>query len=262
MRLTIVTVVFNELEDLKKTVASVELYLDQDIEYWIIDGSDNHIIKDYLLTLSNPKINWISELDKGIYDAMNKGLERANGDYLIYMNAGDSFYSRYSLAPILEDHSINDLVVLGYSVEVFRLDQYLRPGLGNEARVFGSPSHQATLYPRSYYKKNTYRLDIPIGADADYTARAVRMCGAVFVPAIICKFELGGLSSSYGLQSIKLRMKQIYSLGYAAKLIVKIVMWNLLPKTVYYRALASSKYTKLTRGCMPILAKEKIYFSA
>jgi len=45
MRLTIVTVVFNELEDLKKTVASVELYLDQDIEYWIIDGSDNHIIR-------------------------------------------------------------------------------------------------------------------------------------------------------------------------------------------------------------------------
>ena len=45
MRLTIVTVVFNELEDLKKTVASVELYLDQDIEYWIIDGSDNYIIR-------------------------------------------------------------------------------------------------------------------------------------------------------------------------------------------------------------------------
>jgi len=103
---------------------------------------------------------------------------------------------------------------------------------------------------------------MPIGADPDHTARAVRMCGAVFVPAIICKFELGALSSSYGLQSIKLRMKQIYSLGYAAKLIVKIVMWNLLPKTVYFCALASSKYTKLTRGCMPILAKEKIYFSA
>lgn len=262
MRLTIVTVVFNELEKLKKTIASLESYLDQEVELWIIDGSDNRIINDYLLTLSHRKINWITEPDKGIYDAMNKGRERANGDYLIYMNAGDAFHSEHGLETILEDSRLNDLVVLGYSIEVYGSDKYLRPGLCKEASVFESPSHQATLYPKSFYKNNIYRLDIHIGADAEYTARAITSCGAVFVPIIFCEFELGGLSSNYGLKSMSLRIRQIYSLGCALKLIVKFIMWNSMPKSLYYRVLASLKYTKVKSELPPILAKEEIYFSA
>lgn len=258
MKLTVITVVYNELEGLKKTIASVSLYLEQDIEYWIIDGSDNNLIREYLQSQPNTKINWISEADKGLYDAMNKGIDRANGDYLIYINAGDKFFSGLLLSSIFDQANNENSVILGYSIEVFAEDRYLRPGIGHESIVFSSPSHPATLYPRAFYEKNKYRLDKPIGADGNFTARAIAQHGALFVPVIISEFELGGLSSTYGPTSVKLRLSENQSLGAVLRLVAKVSMYYLLPRKMFYRALASWKYTKLKKGVAPFLNERTI----
>ena len=260
MRLTIITVVYNELESLKLTIDSVVKHLDEDVEHWIIDGSSNTEINSYLEDLDHPNIKWVSEPDEGLYHAMNKGIDRATGDFLIFMNAGDVFHVEFSFDKALLGNDVNNSVLLGYSIEVYGEDKYLRPGLGREDDVFNSPSHQATFYPRSFYSKNKYQLHRPIGGDAYYTAEAIVQCGALFVPLIICEFALGGISSSYNIASIKLRIRQIDSKSYVMRLIIKAVIWRCLPQSLFYRVLALKKYTRFSNTTEPNLYKNTISY--
>ncbi|WP_268799387.1 glycosyltransferase [Pseudomonas huanghezhanensis] len=246
MNLTIVTVVFNDLDGLKKTLANVEPLVGDDVECWVIDGSSNTEIRDYMSHYANKRVQWISEPDRGVYDAMNKGVDRALGDYLIFMNAGDTFYPGFSPTTMFSRVEDRRSVVLGYSVEVYNDDRYLSPGLGNERRAFVAPSHQATFYPRAFYEHERYRLDLPIVADGDFTGRAIKSCGAVFVPMIVCEFELGGVSSSYGSSRvIKLRMQEATSMKKVVLLAAKVLMWKILPRRHFYRVLRSGRYTKI-----------------
>ena len=95
MKLTIVTVVFNDLPGLLKTIASLSVLDRNDIEYWVIDGGGDGTVKKYLE--STKWIKWLSEPDDGIYDAMNKGLDSATADYELFMNAGDCIHRDFSL---------------------------------------------------------------------------------------------------------------------------------------------------------------------
>ncbi|MBV4191775.1 glycosyltransferase, partial [Bacteroides fragilis] len=91
--ITVITVCYNAISDIEKTILSVIHQLYSNIEYVIIDGGSVdgtiEIIEKY-----HDKISyWISESDKGIYDAMNKGVDKATGEWVCFMNAGDTFYS-------------------------------------------------------------------------------------------------------------------------------------------------------------------------
>ena len=89
---SIITVCYNAADNLRKTLASVERQTFGDYEHIIIDGSSTDSTAELLKTAADDSRRVIvSESDKGIYDAMNKGLGRAKGEYLIFMNAGDIF---------------------------------------------------------------------------------------------------------------------------------------------------------------------------
>lgn len=93
MKLSIVTINRNNAEGLRKTIESVLVQTYRDIEYIIIDGAstDNsvEVIKSSALQAEGLNVKWISEPDKGIYDAMNKGVKKATGDYVWILNSGD-----------------------------------------------------------------------------------------------------------------------------------------------------------------------------
>lgn len=101
MRLSIITINYNNVEGLRKTLASVASQTYRDIEHIIIDGGSTDgsvdVIKEYESTIkqsvtidkSTIQLKWISEKDKGIYDAMNKGIRKATGDYVWILNSGD-----------------------------------------------------------------------------------------------------------------------------------------------------------------------------
>ncbi len=99
-RFSIITVTYNAVDYLEKTVLSVLSQSYPEIEYLIIDGGSTDgtvdIIKQYEAGLAY----WVSEPDKGIYDAMNKGLQRATGDYVWFMNAGDTIHTSDTLRRI------------------------------------------------------------------------------------------------------------------------------------------------------------------
>jgi glycosyltransferase involved in cell wall biosynthesis len=250
---TVVTVVFNDLPGLVKTMGSVLQHLGDDAEYWIIDGSTTEDVRRHLSTVTHPSVRWLSERDEGLYDAMNKGLDRAAGDYVIFMNAGDLFDPAFDLEGFIASDPERAQVLVGYSIERFGGDSYLRPGVGREAMAFTSPAHQATFYPRAFYATNRYELARRIGADTLYTWQAMASCGAIFVPRVVCSFTLGGLSSSYSWRSTRLRMKESRGALDLVRLFAKFLLWRLLPRKHFYRTLAFSKYTRLNgRNLRPL----------
>lgn len=91
--LTVVTVCRNALPQLRKTALSVARQTFADIEYIIIDGASDDGTQEYVKSLGDMVDTFISEPDGGIYDAMNKGIANAQGEWVIFMNAGDTFYS-------------------------------------------------------------------------------------------------------------------------------------------------------------------------
>jgi len=99
-KISIITVVYNDAKNIEKTILSVLGQSFRNIEYIIIDGGSTdgtvEIIKKYSRNLGYS----ISEKDKGIYDAMNKGLNAAAGDYVLFLNSGDTFYENNSLGKI------------------------------------------------------------------------------------------------------------------------------------------------------------------
>lgn len=91
--MSVITVCFNDAENLQATIASVVGQSHENIEFIIVDGGSSDSTLD-LIRLHEARIaSWVSEKDAGIYDAMNKGLRLASGEYLIFMNAGDTFHS-------------------------------------------------------------------------------------------------------------------------------------------------------------------------
>ena len=86
MKISIITINYQNLEGLKKTVQSVINQTYSNIEYIVIDGNSEDGTKEFLESQDSNIEYWISEPDKGIYNAMNKGILKAKGDYLLFLN--------------------------------------------------------------------------------------------------------------------------------------------------------------------------------
>ena len=117
-RVSIVTITYNNLEGLKKTTNSIVGQSRQDFEWIVIDGGSTDGSKEFLASLERQPDHWVSEPDNGIYDAMNKGIQAANGAYVLTMNAGDIFHSFETLKAVLE-HGLNADVVYGDWVRAY-----------------------------------------------------------------------------------------------------------------------------------------------
>lgn len=102
MKFSIVTVSYNAVNSLEKTIQSVLAQTYKDTEYIIIDGGSTDGTVDVIRHYSERINYWVSEPDKGIYDAMNKGIGEATGDYLIFMNADDTFVNSSVLSKVAD----------------------------------------------------------------------------------------------------------------------------------------------------------------
>lgn len=100
--ISIITVTYNAEEQLQKTVNSVINQTYKNIEFIIIDGASTDNTIEILKKFNNSIDYWVSEPDSGIYDAMNKGLTAATGDYVQFLNAGDYFFNEESLKTIIK----------------------------------------------------------------------------------------------------------------------------------------------------------------
>jgi glycosyltransferase involved in cell wall biosynthesis len=118
MKISIITVVFNGDIFLEKTIQSVLNQTYKNLEYIIIDGGSSDGTIDIIKKYEDKISHWVSEKDCGIYDAMNKGINIANGEFINFLNSGDYFYSNDVLESIFERDCSGYNLIYGSAVVV------------------------------------------------------------------------------------------------------------------------------------------------
>lgn len=212
MKISIITVCFNAEKDIEKTLLSVLNQSDKDYEYIIIDGksTDNtlNIINRYKSDFMRKgvHIDVVSEQDDGIYDAMNKGINRASGSWINFMNAGDTFYDQNILNRMkkhLQESKAD--IVYGNSFKYNRYYSYLQISDENASlKQRMGFLHQASFIRANVQKEHLFSLKYRIASDYDMLLR-LYLQGYKFeyVPELVCVFSLDGVSNSQLVDAYK-----------------------------------------------------------
>jgi glycosyltransferase involved in cell wall biosynthesis len=195
--ISIITVTYNNISGLKKTIKNVHDQNVSNFEHIIIDGNSNDGTKTYLKTLSS-QINWISEPDQGIYNAMNKGIKLAKGKWIIFMNAGDTFHSN----SILNEFNTNDFkadVVYGdCSIQYDNGFERNRLAQSLDSLWKGmSFSHQSIFIKTTLLKTNNFNQNYKYCADFNQIFSLYKSeTPFEYWTKKIAKIEAGGISDS------------------------------------------------------------------
>ena len=166
--ISIITVSFNCAKTIEETILSVINQSYTSIEYIIIDGKSTdgtiEIIKKYADRISF----WVSEKDDGIYDAMNKGLRKANGDFVLFLGGDDHLISFHVLQDIVPQ--LQPTRVCVYHGDVYRcVSKDLYGGKYNRYKLaIKNIPHQALFYPKVIYKNYNYDVKYSLFADYQY----------------------------------------------------------------------------------------------
>lgn len=205
---SIITICLNDQPGLNSTHNSIKEQSFDDYEWIIIDGGSTDNSIDFLHKLHGHNITWISESDRGLYDAMNKGIDRASGEYLLFLNAGDDLASNQILenvARIAKSNNSPDMLY-GDSYERTNNGHFLyKRGRSHKFLWYGMfTHHQAIFYKRATIGALRYRLEYPIGADYAFTAEILAKAKqAIYIPLAIYIFTQGGVSSRLVTQGVK-----------------------------------------------------------
>ena len=154
--ISIITVAYNNKNGLEETIKSVISQTCKNFEFVIIDGNSNDGSKELLESYSSQIDFWVSEPDKGIYNAMNKGIRKASGEYLIFMNSGDRFSANDILEKIIP-HFNNEDIVYGnayYELENRKKYEYKIPSKITIGSLLKEPiCHQSAFFRKELFEK-------------------------------------------------------------------------------------------------------------
>ena len=234
-KFSIVTVCLNDLEGLMVTGEGVGKQTHPDLEWLVIDGGSTDGTVDWLQSQND--VLWISESDSGLYDAMNKGVMRASGDYVIFMNAGDALASPEVLSDVSKLIEGSDIVVdfvYGDSIDVLDPSrEFYRPARSHDLIWLGMfTQHQAMIFRRERISEMRYNVRYALSSDYAFVAEylsPVRGEPLVFrVSWPICRFALGGLATQARLAALKedyAIRQEVLGLSWAVASGLLIVHW-------------------------------------
>ncbi|OZV69227.1 glycosyltransferase family 2 protein [Winogradskyella aurantia] len=222
MKVSIITATYNSADTVGKCISSVLKQSYPDIEYLIIDGNskDNTIAKVRALTDGYDHIRLISERDKGIYDALNKGISKASGTIIGFVHSDDFLASEdiiSQIVKIFKDQNVDGVygnlhyVAADNTDKVIRnwISQAFRPSLLKQGWM---PAHP-TLYLKStvYQTYGAFNLDYRIAADYEFVLRIFKQPELRFsyLPDTIVKMRVGG-ASNRSLRNIIQKSKEDY----------------------------------------------------
>ncbi|WP_062566040.1 glycosyltransferase family 2 protein [Pseudoalteromonas shioyasakiensis] len=240
VKLSIVTISYNCINDLKSTMDSVKSQSYSDYEYIVIDGGSSDGTNE-LLIKSSIVDKYISEPDGGIYDAMNKGVELAEGEYILFLNAGDTFCSKCILNEAVRFLSGDEDIIYGNALrdtpEGFVKFKNSKLSDITFGMVF---CHQAVFTKAELFKNKAYSLDYKIAGDYEFYLRGY-LLGATFkyVDLDIAVIDNEGVSNTRKFRSTIERYRIVKK--------AKVLTWRLYFKFSYYlfRALLSDFLRKV-----------------
>ena len=176
MLISVVTVVKNDLTRLKKTILSLKnIYNDSQFEHLIIDGLSDDKTSSFVKKLKQRKKNiiFLSSKDKGIYDAMNKGIEISNGDLLIFINAGDELIvnKRNLINKLNKFELLNTDVICFPFIHNFSGNKVLKfPNKKSKGKL--PTSHQAMFFTKLFLQNRKFSLLYNVASDFDLYLKA------------------------------------------------------------------------------------------
>lgn len=254
MKISIVTIAFNEVENIERTMESVCSQTYCDIEYVIKDGgsADGTVekIKNEELRVKNERFGisfrWMSERDKGLYDGMNKGLNKCTGDYVLFCNAGDALAADDVIAKMVETAEQNGMpdIVYGDCVDILDGKYFVRTAHGPGFMRFGMPaSHEAMMYKLSLVRKLDLRYDVSYRIAADYKftyqfVNAAKTFAHAKIPVVV--FSEGGVSTANkwkGLSEACRVRREVGNLSLVQRAYIRLVQSVALLLSTYARPL-------------------------
>lgn len=202
MKLSIITVNLNNCEGLQKTIDSVVSQSFKDFEWIVIDGGSTDGSKELIEQYVEHFSYWVSEPDKGVYNAMNKGIKAAQGEYLQFLNSGDWLYDQNVLQTVFGKEHTAD-ILFGYMLvegsESFSSAAMMKPVLYWTDFVGNTLPHQASFIKRELFEKyGLYDESYRIASDTKFFIKSIVWEKATyeFVCEKIAVFQQGGISSS------------------------------------------------------------------
>ena len=245
MKISIITVTYNSAATIAACVDSVYQQTHPDIEHIVVDGLSKDATVSIVESMPNRVQRLISEKDKGIYDAMNKGIACATGDLIGTLNSDDVYYDNQVLekvARVFEDYPEVDclygnLLFVDNQGKVVRKwhSKAFSPGLFSKS---WSPAHP-TFYCRKkvYDTFGLYKTDYKIAADVEWMLRVLELgkTPSYFHNEMMVKMNLGGVSTS-GIQSTLLITKEM------KRAFAENNMTLNLPKYLFYKGLKLKEF--------------------
>ncbi len=210
-KVTVATVVKNSPQALKRTIKNIRSQSYGNIEFIVIDGASTDNTLDVILAHDDVIDNWLSQPDKGPYDAMNKAAQIATGEWIVFINAGDEFLHKNALFELFVDAPEDADFIIAHHVyktvngifQIHSVNSFnhtwaiLQEGEVSDNWLKGIPCHQSTATRTSLLRKNKYNLNYDISADHEFMFR-MKSQNASFhlVDTLISLYEGGGISST------------------------------------------------------------------
>ena len=198
--LSIITINYNNAIGLQKTIASVAAQSHQ-AEFIVVDGGSRDNSKE-IITQNEKNISyWQSESDKGIYDAMNKGIAKAKGEFLLFLNSGDTLSGSKiveELIPLLKDTDIlyGDLITVDHKGEKEKHISFDAANVYN--LMISTIWHPCAFIKREVFSKcGLYNTDLKVAGDYEFFIRAILNYGVKtrYLNKFISEFDLSGISN-------------------------------------------------------------------
>lgn len=207
MQYSIITINYNNKDGLRKTIGSVVSQSYKDFEYIVIDGGSTdgstEIIKEHTKHIDY----WVSEQDRGIYHAMNKGIAKAQGEYCLFLNSGDCFYDNGVLDRV-NTQNYNEDIFVGKVVTMETKQQIFLPP-SCEISLYhlysGTIPHQGAFIRTELLTKHPYDESLKITSDWKFFVQAIIIdnCSFRYIDEFVSQFDMEGISTSNPEQTWK-----------------------------------------------------------
>jgi glycosyltransferase involved in cell wall biosynthesis len=212
-KLSVITIVYNNVRDIERTMLSVLNQTYRNIEYIIIDGGSKDGTVEVIGKYRTKLAQFISEPDNGIYHAMNKGLALATGDYVLFMNSGDEIYAPETVTEVFESAAAADIYygeteMYNEQWESLGQRRHCAPEIFNwkSFRYGMSISHQAIYVKRSLAQP--FDLRYKYSSDIDWVIRVAKNASSIVnTHMYVAKYLVGGMSKKKHFASLRERFR-------------------------------------------------------
>ncbi len=199
MKYSIITINYNNKEGLEETIKSVLEQTFDEYQYIIIDGGSTDGSVDVIRKYADKIDYWVSEPDKGRYNAMNKGIKQAIGEYLNFMNSGDTFHSPTVLYDINYMNIHEDIITGGIYNKEKGITYIITPQEVTLLTMLKETfNHQATFFNKMLFKNKLYDESYIIQSDAKFNLQSIiyENCSIRIINYVVADYDFNGISSN------------------------------------------------------------------